>query len=365
VRPGQWTKNCWSSPDCCSPAVVSCVVGAARLAAFVIFCGLSGVVYLLNDILDRDSIAGSAQVQTPIASGRSASKRNRLAIAMGALALAGSVMLLDFRARGGRLSGMQASIRARSARRDHDVLTLSIGFVLRAVAGRRLGVDFTTGFWMCTILWRSSVNKRRHEITLLATTPQLTGRFSRIQQFARQMIAVVTASTLIRTGVLHLSPETQEKSSETVAGTDRLVSLYGTSGTCICAPARGRRQSVELLLTDARPRVGAVGDRRSDHLRLYTLHAALAPVSSRCQRSKPTLKALVFMPFQRSLHSVNVEQIWSNPRRIPRSAAGLSPKADVRIRCVKLEKFLDPKGWLDLLERSGRCSRRTKPPSSN
>ena len=55
LRPGQWTKNLF---------VFAALVFAERLhdlgavansvAAFVIFCALSGAVYLINDVLDRD-----------------------------------------------------------------------------------------------------------------------------------------------------------------------------------------------------------------------------------------------------------------------------------------------------------------------
>ncbi len=58
LRPGQWTKNL---------IVFAALIFAQRLldpravalsaAAFVIFCMLSGVVYLLNDLLDRTPIA--------------------------------------------------------------------------------------------------------------------------------------------------------------------------------------------------------------------------------------------------------------------------------------------------------------------
>ena len=55
LRPNQWTKNL---------LVFAALIFAQRLfdlrtaaqsvAAFVIFCGLSGVVYLINDVADRD-----------------------------------------------------------------------------------------------------------------------------------------------------------------------------------------------------------------------------------------------------------------------------------------------------------------------
>ena len=56
LRPGQWTKNL---------LVFAALIFAVKLfdaaslrrsiAGFVVFCGLSGVVYLVNDIMDRDN----------------------------------------------------------------------------------------------------------------------------------------------------------------------------------------------------------------------------------------------------------------------------------------------------------------------
>src|SRR2546428_14176458 len=72
LRPGQWTKNLLVFAGLLFGMqlfVPSAVLRA--LAAFAIFCGLSGVVYLLNDILDRDSDRRHPlQSQRPIPSGR-------------------------------------------------------------------------------------------------------------------------------------------------------------------------------------------------------------------------------------------------------------------------------------------------------
>ena len=75
LRPSQWTKNLFVFAGLLfgqrlldPPAVF------AAAAAFVIFCLLSGVVYLLNDVVDRD------------ADGRHPIKRHR-PIASGALAV--------------------------------------------------------------------------------------------------------------------------------------------------------------------------------------------------------------------------------------------------------------------------------------
>ena len=71
LRPGQWTKNF---------LVFAGLIFAVRLfdpvavltaiEAFVIFCGLSGAVYLINDVADRESDRRHPlKRQRPIAAG--------------------------------------------------------------------------------------------------------------------------------------------------------------------------------------------------------------------------------------------------------------------------------------------------------
>jgi hypothetical protein len=70
LRPGQWTKNLLVFAGLIFGMqlfVPSAVIRA--IAAFVIFCGLSGAVYLVNDIADRESDRQHPlKAQRPIAS---------------------------------------------------------------------------------------------------------------------------------------------------------------------------------------------------------------------------------------------------------------------------------------------------------
>src|SRR5919107_3871854 len=76
LRPSQWTKNLIVFAALLfgqyggGPAFVSSQAITRALAAFVIFCGLSGVVYLINDVADREKDrVNPLKRRRPIASG--------------------------------------------------------------------------------------------------------------------------------------------------------------------------------------------------------------------------------------------------------------------------------------------------------
>src|SRR2546422_662983 len=261
LRPGQWTKNLLVFAGLLFGMqlfVPSAVLRA--LAAFAIFCGLSGVVYLFNDILDRDSDRRHPlKSKRPIASGAlSVHAATVSAIAIGALALAGSVALgWTFALVAAAYLGLQALY---STSLKHvviiDVLTLSFGFVLRAVAGAvAVNVEFSHWLLVCTILLALfiALNKRRHEITLLAddaaTHRPILGEYS--EYLLDQMIAVVTASTLISYVFYTISPETQEKFGTQWLGLTIPFPLYGIFRYLYLVHRReGGGSPSELLLTD-------------------------------------------------------------------------------------------------------------------
>ncbi|OLE82590.1 MAG: hypothetical protein AUF76_08895 [Acidobacteria bacterium 13_1_20CM_2_65_9] len=261
LRPGQWTKNLLVFAGLLFGMqlfVPSAVLRA--LAAFAIFCGLSGVVYLFNDILDRDSDRRHPlKSKRPIASGAlSVHAATVSAIAIGALALAGSVALgWTFALVAAAYLGLQALY---STSLKHvviiDVLTLSFGFVLRAVAGAvAVNVEFSHWLLVCTILLALfiALNKRRHEITLLAddaaTHRPILGEYS--EYLLDQMIAVVTASTLISYVFYTISPETQEKFGTPWLGLTIPFPLYGIFRYLYLVHRReGGGSPSELLLTD-------------------------------------------------------------------------------------------------------------------
>ena len=197
-----------SSPASCS--AVDCWTSrrsAGPPQRFAIFCALSGVVYLFNDLADR---AGDQRHPLkrlrPIASGRLSPRiAFTAALLLGVVALAAARMAL---ARCSRCAPgpTSRSWSLYSVVLKHlviiDALTIAAGFVLRAAAGA-VAVFVPISHWLlvCTTLLALFLvlSKRRHELTLLgdgATTHRpILEEYS--PYLLDQMIAVVTASTLV------------------------------------------------------------------------------------------------------------------------------------------------------------------------
>ena len=269
LRPGQWTKNLLVFAGLLFGRRLFDVraVGEA-VAAFAVFCALSGVVYLVNDIADRSSDREHPlKARRPIASGAlPVTTALVAAIVIGAIALAAAAAM------GPRFAGVAAVYLALqvlySGPLKHiviiDVLTIAIGFVLRAVAGA-VAVNVEISHWLlvCTILLALFIGlaKRRHEIVLLADGAThhrpILGEYS--PYLLDQMIAVVTASTLMAYVFYTISPETQEKFGTPWLGLTIPFPLYGIFRYLYLVHRReGGGSPAELLLTD-RPLLTCVG----------------------------------------------------------------------------------------------------------
>lgn len=268
LRPAQWSKNLIVFAGLLFGMRLF-DIGAVleALSAFAVFCALSGVVYLVNDIVDRDSdrlhplkskrpIASGA-VPVPVAAGA--------AVTVGAAALAGAYVI------GPAFAGVGAFYLALqilySFAFKHmvilDVLTIAIGFVLRAVGGA-LAVRVEISHWLlvCTILLAlfMALAKRRHEIVLLAGGAMnhrpILGEYS--AYLLDQMIGVVTASTLISYIFYTISPETQAKFGTAWLGLTIPFPLYGIFRYLYLVHQReGGGSPADLLLSD-RPLLACV-----------------------------------------------------------------------------------------------------------
>ncbi|MSO29908.1 MAG: decaprenyl-phosphate phosphoribosyltransferase [Acidobacteria bacterium] len=261
LRPGQWAKNLLVFAGLLFGLRLFDVTAVSRaLSAFGIFCLLSGVVYLVNDIADRDTDRQHPyKARRPIASGAlPVPAALTSAIVLGVVALAGAFAL------GPRFFLVAlcylALLTLYSGPLKHiviiDVLTIAVGFVLRAAAGAvAINVDISRWLLVCTILLALfiSLAKRRHELLLLADgaashrpilseyTPYLLD----------QMIAVVTASTLVAYVFYTISPETEQKFGTHWLGLTVPFPLYGIFRYLYLVHQReGGGSPSDLLLTD-------------------------------------------------------------------------------------------------------------------
>jgi 4-hydroxybenzoate polyprenyltransferase len=220
LRPRQWVKNLFVFAGLVFAQRLFTASVWPALGAFAIFCALSGAIYLLNDVADRDKDRlHPRKRERPIASGLLSvpvALGSALILAVGGLAAA--VVLSPWFA--AVAFGYVGLLSLYSAALKHvvivDVLTVAIGFVLRAVGGAlAIGVDISGWLLICTILIALflALGKRRHEYLTLegeaARHRPILAEYS--AGLLDQMIAVVTASTVTAYALYTMSPETVAK----------------------------------------------------------------------------------------------------------------------------------------------------------
>lgn len=221
LRPSQWVKNSF---------VLAALIFAERLTdqravvdaclAALIFCAASSAVYLLNDVLDADNDRHHPTKKfRPVASGR----------IHPSIALAAALLLMACALPGSwELSHSLFEVVlfyavlnvAYSAWLKHvlllDVFVIAAGFVLRVLAGGIvINVPISTWLILCTTLLAlfMALSKRRHELVLLGEQCGLhrsnLGQYSRY--FLDQLIAIVTASTLMSYALYTMSAEVRAR----------------------------------------------------------------------------------------------------------------------------------------------------------
>ena len=268
LRPEQWTKNLLVLAGVVfggrllEPSAV-----ATALAAFSIFCLLSGAVYLFNDVADREADRNHPlKRERPIASGQLSTTS---AVTAGVvLGIAGVATAFSLGTRFGVVAAAYLAAQILySFGLKHvvivDVLMIAAGFVLRAIAGA-VAVDVPIGHWLlvCTTLLALflALSKRRHELTLLAEGATDHRRI--LEEYSPylldQMIGVVTSSTLIAYTVYATSSDTAARLGTAKLGLTIPFVLYGIFRYLyLVHQKRGGGSPASMLLTD-RPLLGCV-----------------------------------------------------------------------------------------------------------
>jgi 4-hydroxybenzoate polyprenyltransferase len=266
LRPKQWVKNLVLLAGLIfSRNLFEPGMAARGFGALGIFCLLSGAIYVFNDLRDynRDKVHPSKKSR-PIASGRvsraEAAVLGSVTVVVG-LVLAGMV----------NTSFLWVSLAyvvlqiAYSLGLKHmvvlDVLIISLGFVLRAIAGVEALKDLDPGVvispWLlvCTLFLALFLgfSKRRHELNLLEGSASQHRKTldDYSTPFLDAMIVAVASATLIAYAIYTIWGETVVK-----FGTDRLIYtvpfvVYGLFRYMYLAMLKNRGGSPsEVLLSD-------------------------------------------------------------------------------------------------------------------
>jgi 4-hydroxybenzoate polyprenyltransferase len=261
LRPHQWTKNLVVfAPLALSKHLFEAEAFAREALAFVLFCGLSGAVYLINDLadLERDRLHPRKRLR-PLASGALAPRLAALLGAVLASSCLGFALLL-----GGPFLACATLYLLLNLGYSFvvkevvilDVISISLGFVLRAVAGAvAIAVQFSDWLLVCTTLLALflALAKRRHELTSLNEAASdhrpILAEYS--PYLLDQMISVVTASCLMAYAFYTMAPETVEKyRTDRLAWTIPFV-LYGIFRYLYLVHQKEKGGSpTDVLLTD-------------------------------------------------------------------------------------------------------------------
>ncbi len=268
LRPEQWTKNL---------IVFAALIFAVKLldpaalalasAAFLVFCALSGAVYLINDVSDREADRQHPLKRLrPIASGAfspGAALGWAAGLSVVALAAAFALQPMFAVAAAAYLALFVLYTRVLKHIVILDVMSIAIGFVLRAVAGGLvIGVPVSDWLLVCTILLALflSLAKRRHEITMLADGAM--GHRRILEEYdpylLDQMIAIVAAATLVVYIIYCASPETAERFGTRMLVLTTPFPIYGIFRYLYLVHRKhGGGSPSDLLLRD-RPLLGCV-----------------------------------------------------------------------------------------------------------
>ncbi|MGE5620233.1 MAG: decaprenyl-phosphate phosphoribosyltransferase [Sphingomonadaceae bacterium] len=266
MRPKQWTKNAVLfaglvfAGKMLHPDLVARVVAAA-----VLFCALSGAVYLINDIkdIDADRLHPKKRLR-PIASGRlSVSQAWGATMLLLLFALPGAWLLSP--PFGAFAVAYLAMMLAYNLKLKEvvilDVLVIAAGFVLRAVAGSLVvGVPISPWLYVCTSLLALFLGfgKRRHELVLLdrsaASHRKILDEYS--PALLDQLMSAVTASTVIAYSLYSFFSETSHKAPYMMLTIPFVV--YATFRYLYLIYGRGEGGSPEEALLRDRPLLGAI-----------------------------------------------------------------------------------------------------------
>jgi 4-hydroxybenzoate polyprenyltransferase len=259
TRPRQWLKNLFVlAPVFFNGRATELPLLGRALAATACFCGLSGAVYLLNDLLDRKRDAlHPVKRHRPLASGALSPGSAVLACAVltaGSLAGAG---LLGPTVLGVAFVYLVLQAAYSTALKNvviADVLSIAGGFVLRAAAGcAAVACPISPWLFICTALVTLflALGKRRHELARLtdhaAAHRPVLRKYN--EPYLDQLISITTTACLVSYLLYCVLSETALKHQHLLLTAPFVA--YGLFRYLYCIYRKGRGGSPEdVLLRD-------------------------------------------------------------------------------------------------------------------
>lgn len=215
MRPKQWTKNLlvfmalfFTIDQAWEPGEIEAALRLLAKAgiAFIIFCLISGVTYVVNDVLDRenDRIHPTKRLR-PIASGNlPIPAALAVSSAVGILAVAGSYILEPVFGLVATLYLAALLLYSFILKRIAlvDVLSISSGFILRAVAGAAvLQLPISPWLYICTGFGALFVALAKRRSELASAGEQASKQRDSLSEYTLplldQLIGVVTPAAIV------------------------------------------------------------------------------------------------------------------------------------------------------------------------
>lgn len=221
LRPKQWIKNgALFAPLLFSQNLFYKPLFLKSLEAFVLFCLLTGSVYIINDLKDlKEDRLHPVKRNRPLASGKlSPTLGGIFAMTFLIVSFSGGWMLSQpfFKVMAAYLLLQLVYTYSFKHQVILDIFSIAAGFVLRVVAGGlAIGVQLSPWLFICTSLLSLflAMAKRRHELVILKEGAiehrQILKEYS--PYLLDQMMGVVTATTVMSYALYTISEETVAK----------------------------------------------------------------------------------------------------------------------------------------------------------
>ncbi len=225
MRPKQWTKNLVLfsgvvfAKEFLNPALI-----IRSILGFIIFCFLSGMIYIVNDIFDRKKDEKHpTKKERPIASGALRVDHAVMVVIVGIVISAASSFFLGIRFFGFVTAFIIINLLYSIFLRDVvilDILGISFSFLARAGAGVAVlysavpSIKFSPWLWMCTLFLSLflAVCKRRNEYLAIDNAEEHRKSLSGYSDnLLDQLVGLTATATIISYSIYTVWPGTIAK----------------------------------------------------------------------------------------------------------------------------------------------------------